>query len=122
MSSKYIKKHPIPDGFEELLTEFTKEILRNQPLDIIDSVFLHPSTSDIAEEFSNSSIYVMSSRFEGETLPVLVEEKNRTPGMVTGRTSHNLTVHFEGDESLIGQIVPVYLAESRGFYYFGKMR
>ncbi len=36
MSSKYIKKHPIPDGFEELLTEFTKEILRNQPLDIID--------------------------------------------------------------------------------------
>jgi hypothetical protein len=36
MSSKYIKKHPIPDGFEELLTEFTKEFLRNQPLDIID--------------------------------------------------------------------------------------
>jgi hypothetical protein len=36
MSSKYIKKHPIPKGFEELLTEFTKEILRNQPLDIID--------------------------------------------------------------------------------------
>ncbi len=64
----------------------------------------------------------MSSRFEGQTLPVLVEEKNRTPGMVTGRTSHNLTVHFEGDESLIGKIVPVYLAESRGFYYFGKMR
>ena len=36
-----------------------------QQLRISDSVFLHPSTSDIAEEFSNSSIYVMSSRYEG---------------------------------------------------------
>ena len=36
MSSKYIKKHTIPDGFPEILTEFTKEILRNQPLDLID--------------------------------------------------------------------------------------
>ncbi len=37
----------------------------SQQLRISDSVFLHPSTSDIAEEFSNSSIYVMSSRYEG---------------------------------------------------------
>ena len=44
----------------------------SEQLDIIDSVFLHPSTSDIAEEFSNSSIYVMSSRYEGFGL-VLVE-------------------------------------------------
>ena len=36
MSSKYIKKHEIPKGYEELLSEFTKEILRNQPQDIID--------------------------------------------------------------------------------------
>ena len=36
MSSKYIKKHTIPEGFPEILTEFTKEILRNQPLDLID--------------------------------------------------------------------------------------
>ena len=36
MSSKYIKKYPIPQGFQELLSEFTKEILRNQPKDIID--------------------------------------------------------------------------------------
>ena len=36
MSSKYIKKHTIPEGFPEILTCFTKEILRNQPLDIID--------------------------------------------------------------------------------------
>lgn len=34
-------------------------------LNISDSVFLHTSTSDIAEEFYNSSIFVMSSRYEG---------------------------------------------------------
>ena len=36
MSSKYIKKYEIPVGFQDLLSEFTKEILRNQPKDIID--------------------------------------------------------------------------------------
>ena len=36
MSSKYIKKYAIPPGFQDLLSEFTKEILRNQPKDIID--------------------------------------------------------------------------------------
>ena len=36
MSSKYIKKYSIPPGFQSLLSEFTKEILRNQPNDIVD--------------------------------------------------------------------------------------
>jgi len=36
MSSKYIKKYPIPKEFPEILGQFIKEILRNQPLDIVD--------------------------------------------------------------------------------------
>ena len=36
MASKYIQKFPIPYDFPDILTEFTTEILRNQPLDIID--------------------------------------------------------------------------------------
>ena len=36
MSSKYIKKYAFPPGFQDLLSEFTIEILRNQPKDIID--------------------------------------------------------------------------------------
>ena len=52
---------------------------------------------------------------------VLVEEKNRQdPGLMTGRTSYNLVVHFPGDESLIGKIVDVRLAKSCGFYYMGE--
>ncbi len=34
-------------------------------LGLNNSVYLMPATTNIAEEFSNSSIYVMSSRFEG---------------------------------------------------------
>ena len=41
---------------------------------------------------------------------------------VTGRLDNNTTVHFKGDASLIGQIVDVYLDESKGFYYMGTLK
>ena len=62
-----------------------------------------------------------TGRFEGQTLDVLVEEKNsQHDGYMTGRLSCGAVVHFPGDESLIGQIIPVKLEESKGFYYMGK--
>ena len=63
-----------------------------------------------------------SSRFTGTIQEVLVEERNdHDPGMVTGRMSQNLLVHFKGDPSLIGQIVRVRLCECKGFYYIGEL-
>ncbi len=60
---------------------------------------------------------------EGQTLPVLVEDINRQDkSLVTGRLSNNLNVHFPGDASLIGKIVPVELTECKGFYYIGVRR
>jgi tRNA-2-methylthio-N6-dimethylallyladenosine synthase len=53
---------------------------------------------------------------------VLVEEVNaQDPGLLTGRLSNNLLVHFKGDENLIGKIIDVYLEESKGFYYMGSL-
>ncbi len=53
---------------------------------------------------------------------VLVEEVNaQDRSLLTGRLSNNLLVHFLGEEALIGKIVEVYLAESKGFYYMGKI-
>ena len=40
---------------------------------------------------------------------------------MTGRLSNNLMVHFPGDASLIGKLVPVRLTEAKGFYYMGRM-
>ncbi|MBD5551363.1 MAG: tRNA (N6-isopentenyl adenosine(37)-C2)-methylthiotransferase MiaB [Lachnospiraceae bacterium] len=60
-------------------------------------------------------------RFEGKTLPVLVEELNeQDSSLVTGRLSNNTVVHFPGDASLIGQIVDVTLEKCEGFYYIGS--
>ena len=61
-----------------------------------------------------------NKKLEGQTLDVLVEQLNeKEPGLVTGRLSNNLTVHFPGDANLIGRIVPVSIKESCGFYLRG---
>ena len=57
----------------------------------------------------------------GQTLPVLVEEENRTEDMLTGRLDNNLLVHFKGDISLLGNIVNVKLNECKDFYYIGEL-
>ena len=63
-----------------------------------------------------------SGRFEGMTVPVLVEEINdHDTSMVTGRMSQNILVHFPGEKDLIGKIVNVHLLCSKGFYYIGEM-
>ena len=60
--------------------------------------------------------------YTGQTLPVLVEEKNeQDASLVTGRLSNNSVVHFPGTEDLVGKIVDVKLVECRGFYYIGEM-
>ena len=62
-----------------------------------------------------------TSRFTGDVKEVLVESVNeQLDDYVSGRLTYNTVVHFPGDASLIGQIVPVELLECRGFYYIGK--
>lgn len=64
----------------------------------------------------------MCSVYTDTVQEVLVESVNEhTEGMVTGRMSNNLLVHFPGDSSLIGSIVSVRLTECHGFYYTGKL-
>ena len=54
------------------------------------------------------------------TQKVLVESlDDHLDGYVTGRLDNNIVVHFTGDASLVGTMVPVYLKESKGFYYMG---
>jgi tRNA-2-methylthio-N6-dimethylallyladenosine synthase len=62
-----------------------------------------------------------NGRYVGREEEVLVEQINEhDPKLVTGRMTNNLLVHFPGDASLIGQIVPVRLVCSKGFYYLGE--
>ena len=64
----------------------------------------------------------ITKSIEGETVPVLVEEINtQNEELLTGRLSNNAVVHFPGDVSLVGEILPVKLVESKGFYYMGEI-
>lgn len=64
-----------------------------------------------------------AAKLEGQVLEALVEEVNEQDNrLLTGRLSNNTIVHFEGDKSLIGQMVPVCLKECHGFYYVGEIR
>lgn len=57
----------------------------------------------------------------GEVQDALIEGvSGHDDGLVTGRLSNNLLVHFPGDESMIGRIVPVRLDECKGFYFVGS--
>ena len=56
-------------------------------------------------------------------MPVLVEVKNvHLEGYLSGKLENNLTVHFKGQERLIGEIVDVILDEAKGFYYMGHIK
>ncbi len=52
-----------------------------------------------------------AEKFEGDIVTVLVERINRA-GKLVGHTSNYLKVEFEGDESLVGQLVNVTLTEA----------
>ena len=57
----------------------------------------------------------------GQIRDVLVEEVNEhDESLLNGRLSNNTIVHFPGDTSLIGSIIPVRLSECGGFYYIGE--
>ena len=41
MASKYRKKFELPEGFYEILENYSREVLRDQPLDIIEFSYLY---------------------------------------------------------------------------------
>ena len=41
MASKYRKKFELPEGFYEILEDYSKEVLRDQPLDIVEFSYLY---------------------------------------------------------------------------------
>lgn len=72
---------------------------------------------ELVNNISNQRI----GRYKGVTKEVLVEEINHQDNsLLTGRTEENITVHFKGEESLIGETVKIKLIECRGFYYIGE--
>lgn len=65
----------------------------------------------------------ISARYENTDTQVLVESlDDHEPGLVTGRMTNNMLVHFSGTADMIGKLVDVRLTECKGFYYMGKRK
>jgi tRNA-2-methylthio-N6-dimethylallyladenosine synthase len=62
------------------------------------------------------------ARMMGRTVEVLVEERNvKIPTQVTGRTTHNYIVYFEGNiDELQGELVNVQIDKCETFYLSGS--
>ena len=53
---------------------------------------------------------------------MLAEEVSKNnPRMLTGRTEHNILVHFEADQKLLGEIVTVTITQATAFYMEGTI-
>lgn len=86
------------------------------PEDVIKERF-----NRLLKEVQNISAEVCG-KDEHTVQEVLVENvDDHAAGFLTGRLSNNTIVHFPGSDKLIGKLVDVYLEESRGFYYMGKL-
>lgn len=58
----------------------------------------------------------------GKTYKVLVEDvSEKNPEMLSGYTEKNKLVHFKGDVSLVGKIVPVKITESHTYSMIGEL-
>lgn len=57
MASKYLQKFPVPAGFQEVLADFTREVLRDQPKNIIEYAAKYFEMLEKGEKFEFDSQY-----------------------------------------------------------------
>ena len=71
----------------------------------------------VQEEIAAERCSSMVGRIE----KVLVEEKSKTEGRLCGRTSGNIIVEFNGDDSLIGDFRNVKITQARNWILTGEL-
>ncbi|MGN0448639.1 MAG: tRNA (N6-isopentenyl adenosine(37)-C2)-methylthiotransferase MiaB [Acutalibacteraceae bacterium] len=62
-----------------------------------------------------------TSKMKGSIYRVLVEEKAKTDGFLSGRTEGNVMIEFEGDESLIGNFAYVKVTNPKTWIVYGEL-
>ncbi|MBC8493751.1 MAG: tRNA (N6-isopentenyl adenosine(37)-C2)-methylthiotransferase MiaB [Candidatus Thioglobus sp.] len=75
----------------------------------------------LVQKTIDESTEVISKSMIGSVQKVLVENKARKDNNLFGRTENMRNTHFEGDESLIGQIVDVKITAARGNSLIGEL-
>jgi tRNA-2-methylthio-N6-dimethylallyladenosine synthase len=68
----------------------------------------------------NDQTYAFNRRMIGRTMDVLVEKRGKARGQLVGRSPWLQPVHFDGPETLIGQICGVNVDHTQSFSLFGN--
>jgi hypothetical protein len=62
MASKYIQKYPVPQGFPDILHDFAREVLRDQPENIYEFGYLYfKAMEEVSKRMNNMSIIKFNS-------------------------------------------------------------
>ncbi len=64
---------------------------------------------------------VRTASMKGRSYRVLVEEKAKLDGFLSGRTQGNVIIEFEGDESLIGTFADVRVTNPKTWIVYGEL-
>ena len=73
-------------------------------------------------EVQNGITKDMNSEYVGKTVKILVEGRSKTDdSKLTGRNDKNRLVHIDGDDSLIGQFLNVYIDRADTFAMYGTV-
>ena len=67
MASKYLQKFPIPKDFSKILHDFTKEILQDQPKDIIDYAYHYFKALEAVITYTERTIRLPKQRNQYST-------------------------------------------------------
>jgi hypothetical protein len=114
--SKYPNKYEIPEQFPEILSNFTREIVRNQPKDILDfaikyfynlekKMLSYPSInsnkhSTINSEKNNNQTEILSSNNEQSDTDIIKDyNSNKEKKIIQSENSKNSINHNENNES-----------------------
>ncbi len=54
MASKYIQKYPVPQGFPDILHDFAREVLRDQPENIYEFGYLYFKAMEEVNKWKNN--------------------------------------------------------------------
>lgn len=86
----------------------------------IDDKLKHERFDRVLKEI-NDIIYAKNLSYKNQVVQVLVEGYSKKDGTLIGRTDGNRTVHFFGDESIIGEFVNVKITDPKKFTLTGEL-
>lgn len=100
MASSYIQKYPIPQDFPTILKNFTREILRDQPANVIEYSAKYFEALEKGEQFRYKSAYNVpksEKQYElgfdarkAEELTKKDKRINRISGSLTANETHKI--------------------------------